>query len=518
MKESRIFTLPVATAVLLLATLNLIIFGVALLAAPIPLSIQYIPDDGYYYLTLARNFANQGVWTFDSGVSVTSGFHPLFAYLLVGLYTLLQPTADAFVIYSLILSLAFTFIPIFILWRWGVQHQNIFFLLFLALILTSENVVYNAFSITEWSLTWGIAALYVVAFFRAYANPHFKRSGLLLLFALGVCGSLARSDFGLLPFALTAAAFAFYQITPKSHLQLPIWGLAGAVFGVALGFAHNWLLTGELLQSSAKMKSYWAQLSGTDYYSVPVLVNALLGVGGMLLLVWLTAVALRPRFTRPATPNQSPPSFQPTPLVMLLASLICLVGYTFVYARNGAFQFWYTSNLVMPVLLLIWAVEESLWADLPHKAKQLFGGLFVLFIGLNLINLYPLQQERTPWSHQQVAWEAGTYLAEQELECHVGSWNAGIIGYYAGGNVVNLDGLVNNDIYGYAIRNELPAYMANHDICYIMDFANLIEVDFFRERGGYEDPDFINRLEPQVVFDEGQYLWQFLTLYQVREE
>ena len=41
--------------------------------------------------------------------------------------------------------------------------------------------------------------------------------------------------------------------------------------------------------------------------------------------------------------------------------------------------------------------------------------------------------------------------AEAEPAGLVGSWNAGIIGYYQGGDVINLDGLVNNEVYPYMV-------------------------------------------------------------------
>lgn len=53
------------------ALLSLIVFSLRLTLAPLELSTQYIPDDAFYYLTLARNFSDLGQWTFDSGVSLT---------------------------------------------------------------------------------------------------------------------------------------------------------------------------------------------------------------------------------------------------------------------------------------------------------------------------------------------------------------------------------------------------------------------------------------------------------------
>jgi hypothetical protein len=49
--------------------------------------VGFIPDDSFYYLTLARNFATQGQWSFDSGVSRTNGFHLLHAYVLAAVFS-----------------------------------------------------------------------------------------------------------------------------------------------------------------------------------------------------------------------------------------------------------------------------------------------------------------------------------------------------------------------------------------------------------------------------------------------
>src|SRR5262245_6394550 len=65
---------------ILIAFVALAIQVVYLLSLPVREQVTLIPDDTFYYLTLGRNFASSGVWTFDGGVSPTSGFHLLHAY------------------------------------------------------------------------------------------------------------------------------------------------------------------------------------------------------------------------------------------------------------------------------------------------------------------------------------------------------------------------------------------------------------------------------------------------------
>src|SRR5688500_6385445 len=49
--------------------------------------ITMVPDDAFYYIVLAQNFAETGRWTFD-GVAPATGFHLLWGYLLAGVQAL----------------------------------------------------------------------------------------------------------------------------------------------------------------------------------------------------------------------------------------------------------------------------------------------------------------------------------------------------------------------------------------------------------------------------------------------
>ncbi len=55
---------------------------------------QFI-DDAYYYLLIARHFAESGVPSFD-GLHATNGFHPLWMLLLAALYKAIGPAADVY--------------------------------------------------------------------------------------------------------------------------------------------------------------------------------------------------------------------------------------------------------------------------------------------------------------------------------------------------------------------------------------------------------------------------------------
>lgn len=537
MQKLNTYSLPFWTIIVILVSINIIVFSMILMTSSDYLRVQYIPDDAYYYLTLARNFSSLSFWTFDSGVSVTSGFHLLFAYFLVILFSLLEPNTYNFVTYSMVISMLFALASVVVMLCWGVKYRNILFLMLLALIISSRNFVYNTISITEWSLTVLVASLYYVWFFTKSNSLILKFTDFLVLFIFGFLGSVARSDFGLLPFSIFVATLIFFSTVSKKYLQFVFIGFLGTLTGLFATFVHNFVFTSEILQSSAKMKAYWAQFGAPNYYAVPALVKALIGFVGLLLFVLFIGTVIFQNFTK----NKRYISrfikhvlgffSEQLPIVgehqifladrnskflfMLVSSGICMMGYTLFYSRNGAIQPWYTANLILPILISIFAIADYMAIAYHHKAKFLFSILFLLAVIFNLTKLYPVNAVNAPWQHQKFMFQAGIYLAENKFNCRIGAWNSGIIGYYEGGNVVNLDGLVNNEIYQYAIHNNLPTYISKKNICYIVDFENMLTIPAFRIRGGYDDIQFIAHLTPKLVFDRGQYEWRYLTVYHI---
>ena len=143
MRKINIYSLPFWTMIIALVSLNIIIFSMLIMTSSDDLRVQYIPDDAYYYLTLARNFSFLSIWTFDSGVSVTSGFHLFFAYLLVILFSLLKPNTYNFVTYSMAMSLLFALASVMVMWFWGFKYRNVLFLMLFTLIISSRKFVYN---------------------------------------------------------------------------------------------------------------------------------------------------------------------------------------------------------------------------------------------------------------------------------------------------------------------------------------------------------------------------------------
>jgi hypothetical protein len=488
--------------------------------------VQFVPDDAYYYFGLARNFALHGEWSFDSGVSLTTGFHPLHAYALSAIYLAAHPADERFVDLGLLLSEGLALLALLAGVLMAVRSGHLIAALALLLFALSRNVSLNSVSATEWSWVVVLSACYCLAFHRLSSERRTPAS--IGLVVTGVLGSLARTDFGLLPAALAAASVLTIRSTSgRRRFWSALAGLTATGCGALVALAHNYATTGQFLQSSARMKSLWMRFEGPSVRPFAGQAITLFGpdsrstffLAGVLALVasGLAAYAFlrRERDGLRAVNPESPAAGSASgTLVLWCGSALTILSYSAFYSFNPiGMQHWYTAGIVVPVLLCLCLPFNGV--RVSHPAHLAVVALLLVLI----VRLTPGATRLTAeseWPHQASSLEAGRYLREQKPGGLVGSWNAGIIGYYEGGHVVNIDGLVNNDIYPYAAENRLPDYLDKKGITYVIDFANMLSLEQQRRRNGYDSPSFLRRLVLVKQFDQRTRGWQRLGLYEVR--
>ena len=514
------------------AILNILYFDIQIIAGPDTLQVLYIPDDAYYYLNLARNFTHFHTWTFDSGISKTTGFHLLYAYILAFFYEVFQPTTGTFVVIALVVcSVTTIVVSLYAIWL-GIKNKDGYFLLSLAIVISSFNFVSNSISGVEWPFVVLIAALFCGTLYNGLANKHLGTT----LFVLGLLGSLARSDFVLLPASFFVATVCIWVYKKdKALLFKAFMGVIGAVGGIIVLLFHNYWFTGSWMQSSAIIKLHWAKYLSVSW--LQTLSTALTLVGGSkhglsltLLLVSflpLTCIILLHITSRivnrrhNVNPDRVVVLASPSRgTIFVLAAIFIWCGYLILYQFNADVQWWYTANFVVPTCILITGLGHYLEEKVtktPAIAFLLLALPAFLIYQTNIQALYPIGFSKSLWPHQQANLAAGKYLYEHPVKGNIAAWNAGIIGYYQGGNVINIDGLVNNDVYPYIVSNSLPTYIYAKNVTYIIDSQSMLEIRY-RVRGGYNVPDFVQKLVPIKVFETGDNLfWKPLTLYLIQK-
>ena len=130
-----------------------------------------------------------------------------------------------------------------------------------------------------------------------------------------------------------------------------------------------------------------------------------------------------------------------------------------------------------------------------------------------------LQTPDAGFYYQEPMVRGGLYLKEHPELKPSGAWNAGIVSYFAGGDVVNLDGLVNDSIGAYTGTNSTAKYVGLRGMHSIYDSG----VMFRRPmaiRGGYADGTLRGCLDVDNLFADdplnGKLLGEPFVLYRVK--
>jgi hypothetical protein len=356
--------------------------------------------------------------------------------------------------------------------------------------------------LVEWPLLVFFASSYLAILYKTNINTTFWRSAFLLAL-VGCLGSLTRADFGAMPLAFCCVAFMLILHKKEYHyFLLTLSGLIGASIGLLLVFLNDYYFTGHFLQNSATMKLLWEHVTGPSPYSfyaqlmslllgnfyrdaMPTLTSSVVYLFPKLLLLSIILFIYnifrdqKPQNNENLKTNTLAIEFHKNYL-FIVGSIITIIFYCIFYSFNtGAMQPWYSGNAIVPMVILVTGVLNSVRSNLFH---YIISALLMIFIAMHLHHLYTLKI--IPWASQRILYEAGTYLQQNPLPGKIGSWNAGIISYYEGQHIINLDGLMNDEIYPYAKADNLECYFIKKQINYVVDFTAMFS-NYHKSRGGY---------------------------------
>ena len=485
---------------------------VALVRDPSDRWVSAVPDDAFYYFQLARNAALLHRWTFD-GSSATSGFHPLWAYALTGLHLVAGDLDGRTLLLVLGLVSALGLGVAAALTCTTATHLlgPASVPLVVAVFAAPVAVMQASFLMESW-IACLVAAAIVLVVTREGAP---RRAVALGVVALGVVGSVTRTDFGVVVVALLVGFLVAARGSLRSDgIRRSGLALAGVVAGLGLVALQDLAVSGTVLQTSVRVKQHWTlvpggipgadsgALAGFDkpltllarvFTQVPPLDPAsdphpLLWLVGLVLLGAGIAWGVRLRVRSGDLPAMCQP--------LVAGCLATVAGYLLLYSRDGEVQLWYAANLLVPCSLLLAATGVAV---LRQRVLAPGIALAALAVTLSAVTLTSV-----PYPNQVSLLRAGTALRDAPDAGTVGAWNAGIIGFTADRGVVNLDGLVNDDAAAYVLRDDLAGYVHERGVGQIVDFRYMTDSPWARARGGYAD----GRLEtclgaPTATYDIG---------------
>jgi hypothetical protein len=509
--------------------------------------VDYLSDDAYYYFKVARFIAAGQGPTFD-GLTVTTGFHPLYMFVLVGLEKLSRGEFDlvrvALVFNSACFLLTGWVLRLTARRMWG-NTAGTWAAIFWyanphALILVATGMEGSLYALS-------LAVFFAALFRRCDASP--RGYGLASTMVLGgLCGMcvVARTD-ALLLVALVAVGIILLPsvcagVGPDVQgegrdktARRRAWGEAigkAALFGVValLPFAL-WLVyaerhTGALIQVSAEIKQWRRHLATADmdmfqrfWFSAEIfmtwVVKSVVKIPALKYLV-VFASAL-PAALVASTSRKALPALRIVCLFPLLLGLV----YSVTLIKT--WTWYYAPVLVALTLIAAGCMAIALHATLTgrrHAYARRWLPLCLALAAMESAGYLVLKGVRGRNSNQEDMHAVALWIRNHlPADATVAAWNAGIYGWHSGHAVINLDGLINNEIIGVLkAQGSLGDYLVRREVDYVVDQADYMakripewgREDYqlvYRHESGRTDPIAvwkINRREPEGVKREGR--------------
>jgi hypothetical protein len=469
--------------------------AVRLIIAWLPLEWQLghnLCDDTFYYLTIARHAARTGMVSFD-GLAGTNGFHPLWLMVISPLYFL--PLDDIQAIHVIVTSCAVLDSLSMVMLSWilralGLRSGTV--ILATAAYAFAPALVTYAGPMNGLETSLNILVLFtcirlLVALergdHRRWTTPAFlgcaaglaflSRTDNILVLAGVLLASVAAGNVPRVRGALIAAVTAFGVVLPWLCWNLWMFGTPLQVSGQAYSFPIREHLgvgawgAGEYLLHASKnladvFRFFPVKLASDTKHSFAYVVQA----GSMLALVLVSAVIARRQPEAPRTRDFTRVFRLCVP--MLGGALVFVVVHSFFSVNLRG---WYYATLIPLLFPVTAAATDFVAARLPRRLGPAVGAMTGCAIVFLFAQNAALDRADRAGEREKYA-AVGAMARSIPPGTRVGSWNAGVLGYfYHGGPVVNLDGLVNNVAFPYLRSRELGTYCARNDLRILVDMA-----------------------------------------------
>jgi len=478
--------------------------GIALIARIIVLLqsheffITYkLPDDAFYYFTIAKRFVHGEGLSFD-GIHPTNGYHPLWMMMLLPIYGLGLEHWDG-VLGVLVLQAVLDLLIVGCLYKFlsryisNSQSSTRYLPAFISLVYALHPIVLiRGINGLETTATALVLLIWNASFITNYLRT--EKPKVIEALTFGIISGLlflARTDMIII---LLAGGLAL--LFKRKILGTAFYGIAAisALVVVSPWLIWNMVTFGSIMQVSADAVPFFARKKidvlypeATSYfffYIKETLRNvAKPFVYTLFGLPFLTTILLLRKRVRPIV-TASPV----IPLLITLTGTLLLLAYhSFV---RGFIRDWYIEQLI-PFYLLFFGV--SLFIIVRHSNGLLLRFFYSLSL-IALVGLWVWELSTPRYPSQTVLYETGgRYLSQLPNGSRVAALNSGMYGYIAPSSVrvFNLDGVVNPVAFEFMKRDDLKGYLASDSIDYILEFPSDLE--------GYQhliDPHLLDGFEP----------------------
>ncbi len=471
---------PTDRALIVAAGATCLPFLVCAGAASEDFLVRFFPDDAFYYLQPAFNFAHVGRSTFD-GVHFTNGYHPL-NFLLVSLLarwtTKMALLRVTFALDALMLAAACA-----ILTQQFGRHLRAS--LRSAVLAGMMLPVFNIFIVLSMGLEAALVVLCTALLVAAWGQV--EQRGLTTLASLGVSVALGALLLARLDLVFVVAPpivlFIRHLVSPSalrlppSALRPPPSALLIAIVPlICLGtyLAINLALTGHPAPISAYVKgpglglASWSPSTQNTWIGRCLAAAPFVASAAVLVVSWMAGTPA-PRQARslrggPNAPLRSLAHRRgPTPNIIRWLNITNLIfGVYLAAATHLVFRWYFSFPLATLLATVAWAGARSAHArasaERTHRAVSAVGVAVAAATNLLAIVWIGSRPDSTSLHLKRIASLVDRYGGPHAV---TGTTDAGVIGFFSQGRVINLDGLANDFVYlnEYLRRGRVADYL-----------------------------------------------------------
>ena len=456
----------------------------------------FLPDDAYYYFSLARNISEGNgpkVDTFNN----TTGFQPLWGAICICAFALFHN--DTLAILSLLLvSLLAELVTIWLLYQWmsDLALPRMAITLMTCWWALSSQTMLNILN----GMETGLSILFVMAVYYSLKFRNAWITGLLCGMAV-----LARTDALVLGISITLVWLYQRQFRHTMVLWLCIFlvALPWIIFASSIGKPP-------IPESGQAVRLLTLSAEGFPYHPVsesiwrnPVFhwdqlvsfINFLgwntialypfsLFPGLSAVLVCLFIILIMMQFRNAPTL---------TTAIFLLHILGLIAAYS-LFIGGFWFHFRYTTSISLLFSALIVGMFYQ-WVSQKQIAR-----LYIIFVSAGLIVLHilfnPIINHHTKGlsltSGGQSFYDSTIWMNQNIPSTSiVGAFQTGVVSYYSDFPVLNLDGKVNHDAY-VALRDKtMWQYLCQREVDYVVDWPSFIDELLIRRSSHWQDDNLI---------------------------
>jgi hypothetical protein len=470
-----------------------------------------VVDDAFFYLKLAQNIAAGNGATFDGEV-LTNGFNPLYTLLLVLVFWMFPDNLNVPVHLALTILSVFnvlTGIVVFLIVR---EIAGKFAGLIASFIwLFNPYVIMISLNGVEASIVAFFLSLCIYQYIKMRITGGFSLQSIILLGILTALSILSRVDAVFMLIAITLdmlylsyqkekrlvpsfykpalfASITLFVLSPWFLWNFYNFGTIRQISGIVLPFtAHTMYL--------AKYKTYFSiSFIRHELFHLHTWLAHIVKFGGGTLLIFLSLGILVGSMHNNGK-GYGKTSFINLKIVNFLLLFSALtIGFYALYFW-GWLRTWYYLSIILVVTIYLGLIFSLLKEKI--KGWGIKGVLMILlFLFFNFSYYGYIAWKDGLFPFQKQLYEATIWINQNtEENSRIGAFSSGIFGYLGNRKVIDLAGVVNQEVHHAKKGKRLDDYFKQARLDYLIDRQDMVE---FHQR--FAKTDYLESLERVTRF------------------